>query len=75
MYIAYAKLVSATLAAFAFVLLSRATRAKAFAREKFIIGWVLAVAFMLPFKIPLMRVELPESAASESFFESEAPNL
>ena len=63
MYAAQAQLIFATSAACAFMLLCRISGTRAFAREKFFIGWVLTLCFLLPVKTPLVRLEIPESAA------------
>ena len=66
MYEALHRLLFASIAALAFIVLSRATGAKASARVKFFAGFALALLFIVPVKMPLLRVEIPQNAAESA---------
>lgn len=59
------QIIWASATAFLFVLVSLAFRRKTAARPMYLLGWILALSFILPVKLPLLRVEIPESKAQE----------
>ena len=45
------------------------------ARPLYILGLILAISFILPVKLPLLRMEIPESTALEAVFSAESVEL
>ena len=72
MNIALVQLVSATLAAALFLLANLAFEKKVAARGRYLLGAILAISFLLPVRIPLFRVEIPESKLAQAGTEGEA---
>ncbi|MBO5005896.1 MAG: hypothetical protein J6C89_00480, partial [Clostridia bacterium] len=61
----------ASAAALVFLLANRALQSKICAVGRYFIGWLLVIGFILPIKIPLFRVEIPESALTALGYEAE----
>ena len=61
----------ASAAALVFLLANSALQSKICAVGRYFIGWLLVIGFILPIKIPLFRVEIPESALTALGYEAE----
>lgn len=72
MQIAFSKLIFATLAAAVFIVANLASGKKVSAGGRYLVGWILVFAFILPANIPLLRVEIPENRAEQMFIGGEA---
>ena len=58
-----------------FVTVHLAFGRKTAARPLYILGLILAISFILPVKLPLLRMEIPESTALEAVFSAESAEL
>ena len=72
MQIAFSTLVFATVAAAVFITANRVSGNKIPAEWRYAVGWILAVSFVLPANVPLLRVEMPESRLEQMGFDGEA---
>lgn len=60
MKLALTQLITATITAVLFLLLNRAGEKKISAYGRYLAGIILAASFLVPLKIPLIRIEIPE---------------